>query len=364
MNGKREGFYRAYEDRFRGSRDLIKSRLQVYFRFVDPLRVVYPDAWALDLGCGRGEWVELLSERGFRAVGVDVDEGMLAVCRECGLDARKADALDYLKSLPDEYAHVISAFHVVEHLAFDKTCSLIEESVRTLRPGGVLILETPNPENLLVAGLHFYADPTHRRPLPPLLLSFLAEYGGFERIKILRLQEAVDLGAKRRLSLLDVLGGVSPDYAVVARKKGPPEVVMATEQAFAGEQGLTLEELASRYERERTEREQTRETAVQRMEASARHVKEKVKDVERRLQQMEERVAGMKEEVHRLQKHAARVESELREATSRLEAVYRSRSWRITRPLRSLSELVTAARRRANAVLKRLVRRVLGDVPL
>ena len=86
-------FYRAFEDRYRGSREVIKSRLRTYQPFLGALLARYPGAPALDLGCGRGEWLELLTEQGFRARGVDLDAGMLAACLERGLDASHADAL-------------------------------------------------------------------------------------------------------------------------------------------------------------------------------------------------------------------------------------------------------------------------------
>ena len=85
-------------------------------------------------------------------------------------------------------------------------------------PGGLLIMETPNPENIVVATRNFYLDPTHQRPIPPMLLAFVAEYAGFARVKTLRLQESKELVNKGDVSLQDVFAGASPDYAVVAQK--------------------------------------------------------------------------------------------------------------------------------------------------
>ena len=91
-----------------------------------------------------------------------------------------------------------------------------------LMPGGLLILETPNPENLVVGTSHFYLDPTHQRPIPPELLSFLPEYYGFAKLKTLRLQERRELSGGKAPTLFDVLDGVSPDCAVVAQKERNP----------------------------------------------------------------------------------------------------------------------------------------------
>ena len=213
-----DGFYRAFEERYRGSRELIKGRLVAYRPFVEPLLEVYPSATALDLGCGRGEWLELLVESGFKPIGVDLDKGMLEACLERGLPVEQGDALAYLSALPDESQAVVSAFHVVEHITFDQLGTLVAETLRVLMPGGLLIMETPNPENIVVATRNFYLDPTHQRPIPPMLLAFVAEYAGFARVKTLRLQESKELVNKGDVSLQDVFAGVSPDYAVVAQK--------------------------------------------------------------------------------------------------------------------------------------------------
>lgn len=242
-------FYRAFEDRYRGSRDVIKARLAVYLDFLRPLNGQGAEVpKAVDLGCGRGEWLELLVESGFEAIGIDLDEGMLAASRERGLTVVRGDALAHLSSLPDDSLAVVSAFHLVEHLPFDAVQTLISQSLRVLRPGGLLILETPNAENLVVGTSHFYLDPTHQKPIPHQLLGFLAEYHGFVRNKILRLQEAAVTAASPSPTLWEVLVGASPDYAVVAQKGGPAEDLARFDDAFGLEYGLSLETLAHRHE--------------------------------------------------------------------------------------------------------------------
>ena len=106
-------FYRAFEDRFRGSRSLISARLVVYQPFLRPLAVAFQTPKALDLGCGRGEWLEVLAGAGFDAWGVDLNEGMLAACQERGLTGQLGDALSTLKELPSESLALVSAFHLV-----------------------------------------------------------------------------------------------------------------------------------------------------------------------------------------------------------------------------------------------------------
>ncbi|MFZ2385730.1 MAG: class I SAM-dependent methyltransferase [Candidatus Omnitrophota bacterium] len=243
-----DGFYRAFEDRYRGSRELIKLRLRAYLPFVRPLLGFYEKGEALDLGCGRGEWLELLAEAGFDATGVDLDNTQLATCKELGLNVRIADAIDFIKRLPDANLVLVTAFHLVEHLQFSQLQNLVKEALRVLKPGGILILETPNPENILTGTSNFYLDPMHQRPIPPQLLSFLPEYYGFRKVTILRLQETVRPQEKEGMSLLDVLNGVSPDYSVIAQREGDQNLLDATKGVFDVDTGCTLEQMIARYE--------------------------------------------------------------------------------------------------------------------
>lgn len=240
-------FYRAFEDRHRGSRELIKSRLTAYLPFLVPLTTSRTPS-ALDLGCGRGEWLELLGESGFAARGVDLDEGMLAACRERGLDVATQDALASLRAQPDASLSLVSAFHLVEHIPFESVQELIAEALRVLEPGGLLVMETPNPENLVVATSGFYMDPSHLRPIPPLLLEFVVEFGGFARHRVVRLQESPQLHGTAPLELMNVLNGVSPDYSVVAQKAADLTVTTPFDTAFAASYGLDLATLAQRYQ--------------------------------------------------------------------------------------------------------------------
>ncbi|WP_407278728.1 methyltransferase domain-containing protein [Aromatoleum evansii] len=242
------GFYRAFEDRHRGSRDSIMDRLEVYLPFVEPLRVVYPESATVDLGCGRGEWLQLMMQKGFDAVGVDIDEGMLSACSGLGLKTVKQDAIAFLRALADESQCVVSGFHIVEHLPFADLQVLVEEALRVLKPGGLLILETPNPENVAVGTTNFYLDPTHQRPIPPLLLEFLPEHYGFARIKILRLQEQDALVGKESVDLIDVFCGASPDYSVVAQKSAAPSIMAVFDEPFAQSYGIELGQLANRFD--------------------------------------------------------------------------------------------------------------------
>jgi O-antigen chain-terminating methyltransferase len=242
-------FYKAFEDQFRGSRALIKGRLRAYQPFIQYLINLDSDAHALDLGCGRGEWLELLAEYKFKAKGIDLDEGMLSDCRKLGLDVEHGNALKKLSNQASESLLLISGFHIAEHLSNADLQILIREAHRALKPGGLLILETPNTENITVATINFYFDPSHLRPIPAKLLQFLTQYFGFTKSKIIRLQESTEVrDSKKAPSLFQVLNEASPDYAVVAQKLAAPDQSELFDVAFNQEYGLSLDELSARYD--------------------------------------------------------------------------------------------------------------------
>ncbi len=241
-------FYREFEKHYRGSRELIKFRLQIYLSVIEPIKDFDSELLAIDLGCGRGEWIELINETGFNAYGVDIDDGMLADCYERGLPAKKQDAIDFIQTLDSDSHVIVSAFHVVEHVRFEQLQVLVREALRVLRPGGLLIMETPNPENITVAAKNFYLDPTHKKPIPFELLSFLSEYYGFNKVKVLRLQESKELAAGTGASLYAVISGASPDYAVVAQKNASTEILSRFDHVLDKDYGLSLETLAKRHD--------------------------------------------------------------------------------------------------------------------
>jgi len=138
----------------------------------------------LDLGCGRGEWIELLRDEGLEARGVDSNRAMIASCLERKLNVTEGDLLDSLRSLDSESIGVVTAFHVVEHLSFTDLTLLLGETRRVLKPGGLAVFETPNPSNVLVATERFYFDPTHRQPLPSPFMQFLVEERGLCRVTV------------------------------------------------------------------------------------------------------------------------------------------------------------------------------------
>jgi O-antigen chain-terminating methyltransferase len=218
--------YLSFEDRYRGSRSDVKERHRVYLRRVEDCVRATGAGAVIDLGCGRGEWLELLSEAGIAVAGYDLNRIAVEECRGRGLNAVLGDGLLALQRESESSLSVITAFHLIEHLAFETLVSMLDHALRALRPGGLLILETPNPANLLVAAERFYLDPTHRNPLPSELVSYLLGARGFANIEVLPLHP-VNWPTDREyedpmLKLLhDKLFGPQ-DYGAIACKAASP----------------------------------------------------------------------------------------------------------------------------------------------
>jgi SAM-dependent methyltransferase len=179
-----ESFYYLLEERYRGTREEIKQRLGVYRNDLRAVRDrVGESGLVVDIGCGRGEFLEVFREEGLRPVGVDSNDIQLDAARQHGVPVVHADALDYLKSLDDNSVLAVSGIHIVEHIPFVNLIRLMQEVVRVLRSGGLVIFETPNPRNLIVGAHTFNFDPTHIRPLPPEVLEILLETVGLSDIE-------------------------------------------------------------------------------------------------------------------------------------------------------------------------------------
>jgi SAM-dependent methyltransferase len=208
-----EGFYPALEDRFRGSAQHLRQRLAAY----EPWLKGLPGGPVGDLGCGRGEWLELVAQWGLEGRGVDLNTLNVLQARQRGLQADVDDAVHWLQAQPADSFAALTSFHVVEHLQFGTLLRLVQEARRALRPGGRLILETPNPENLEVATQTFWLDPSHQHPLPPALLELVVQHAGLELETTLRLNPPAG-GNEIGDAALRTLMTQGRDYAVVARK--------------------------------------------------------------------------------------------------------------------------------------------------
>ncbi len=205
-----------FAEKFRGSEAAIKQRQQLYaFRFQGHAPV-------LDIGCGRGEMLEVFRDAGIEARGIERNEDSIALCRGKGLHVESADLFEYLSALPDSALAGVVCSQVVEHLPPERLPELIQLAHAKLRTGALLAIETPNPECLAIFASHFYLDPTHRHPIPPALMSFYLEEAGFGRIEVERLSPAIEtlpsIAGLPEAFQKEFFGAL--DYAVFARKLG------------------------------------------------------------------------------------------------------------------------------------------------
>jgi SAM-dependent methyltransferase len=217
-------FYFELQGRFQSSEPADISRLEMYRSVIGNLDPKIPLAPWLDIGCGRGKWLRLARDGGYEAVGVDSNPAAIEQCREAGFQVTEGDALDFLRAADDQSFAAISAFHVLEHCPFEYCLNLVYQIARTLKPGGVLLIETPHPGNLLMAAEQFWMDPTHQRPIPMPLMEFLFEYCGIgvvHRFEINPRAESEHLPF-RELELanrLDLLLYGPQDYAMMGRRE-------------------------------------------------------------------------------------------------------------------------------------------------
>jgi O-antigen chain-terminating methyltransferase len=357
-------FYVRFEARFRGHPEEIRRRLSVYIPLLEPFKALAPDYALLDLGCGRGEWLEIAAGAGWRGEGVDSDGGMLEEAAIHCLVVHHGDALAHLQSRPDASVSVVTGFHIAEHLNPAFLRQLISEAHRVLRPGGILLLETPNPENLTVGACSFYMDPGHRAPLPPELLLFLVHEKGFSGAGLLRLNEPPVDFAPLNPSVTALLYRVSPDYAVIAQKGDVPAGLSRFSwpptdlggcsllAAAADFDGILHEQLAgldhrlnglqAALEENRVDWQSTRSALQSALEEN----RVDWQSTRTALQSALDRLAGRQEELE-----ACRRE---------LLQVYASRSWWLTRPLRLISSRLPRLRRTVLSRSRLIVYRLLA----
>ena len=217
-NDKLDAFYLAFENECRGDEAEIREQLGFYLPRVTANRAVTDATPLLDIGSGRGEWLALLRDEAIPARGVDISRVLVEHCRQQALQVELADAIDYLRRQTAGSIGMVTSFHLIEHLPFDRLFALVEECWRVLVPGGAVIFETPNPENLMVGSHTFYHDPTHRNPVTPTLIEFLLRHLGFVDLELPRLHP----------------------YPSAARLKGMDPLTERVNGAFCGAQDFAV----------------------------------------------------------------------------------------------------------------------------
>ncbi len=217
--------YFDFEDHFRGSRALIKDRQRQYIPYFKDCKNV------VDVGCGRGEFLELLKENDISAKGVDTYDEFVEYCKNYDLDAVCDDGIAYLKKI--SASDGIFVGQVVEHMDENQIVALCEAAYEKLEDGKYLIIETPNPTSLAIYTHAFYIDPSHIKPVHPLTMQYFLQKTGFKKIEILYTEcskldvsipeikgegiENADEFNKAMKLVSDTLFG-SQDYAIIAKK--------------------------------------------------------------------------------------------------------------------------------------------------
>ncbi len=209
--------YLDFEDKFRGDREKILGTLSIY----EPLiKLVIQDINSpklIDVGCGRGEWLQMWKDRIDDCYGIDSNNNMIRACRENNLQVLEGDAIDQLSKFATGTITVITIFHVIEHLENKQLLRLIEECQRVLSDDGILIMETPSIDSLLVSTKSFHLDPTHINPINLDLISFYLDNLGFSNVKSYYLHGG-PLQDASHLKITRILNGVAQDLCIIATK--------------------------------------------------------------------------------------------------------------------------------------------------
>lgn len=167
-----------FADAFRGSQDDLRTR------YKDLAGLLAGVGSVVDIGCGRGEFVELLLAEGVEASGVEIDPALVSAGRANGLDIVEGDAVGWLRRQSDRSIDAITMIQVIEHLSSQEVLDFVQFAALKLRRDGVLVVETVNPQSLYVYAHPFYLDPTHTQPIHPSYLIFLLEKIGFTEVRV------------------------------------------------------------------------------------------------------------------------------------------------------------------------------------
>tara|TARA_B100000579_G_scaffold318257_1_gene267791 strand:- start:22499 stop:23734 length:1236 start_codon:yes stop_codon:yes gene_type:complete len=209
--------YLDFEDKFRGSRDSIFSSLSHYDSLINTLFDFDPNMNLLDIGCGRGEFLQRYSSKLVDLKGIDKDIKMVELCKKNRINVIQGDALKLLEDFESESFSVITAFHIIEHLTRMELSELVSSCKRILKPNGVLILETPSIDNLIVSTKLFYLDETHINHINPDGLVFSLENIGFDKVNYFLINGG-PLQSANSLNLTRVLNGVAQDLLIIGCK--------------------------------------------------------------------------------------------------------------------------------------------------
>lgn len=253
-----------------------------------------------------------MASQGANPVGIDTNKDMVERALEKGLDVSTGEAIRFLKETEAKF-DIISAFHLIEHLDTSDWGLLIKLAFDSLEDGGILILETPNPENFAVSSFGFYMDPTHIRPIPPDLLAFQVEQSGFSQHRLLRLNGI----SREPKSLSEAMFSIGPDIGIIAQKYttgGSLDFSITAGAGISPANAISIVESKKEFELG---------TKITELEATVTEMDSKVLEVIRDNEQSK---------------------AELEIAQKETDALRQSWSWRITKPIRIIASLFSSRR--------------------
>ena len=310
-------FYLRFEDLHRGEKAEIINRFKKYERILYSLAEKSDAPTFLDLGCGRGEFLSYLASLKITATGIEKNISLAPEKLDKSVEIIEGDALSWIRNTKDNSYDFISAIHVIEHLEFQYFYELTREIKRVLKKNGVVLFETPNPDNLLVATSNFYVDPTHLRLIPQKLVEFVLNDTGFYKTFSWGVNESATRPKIPKVS--DILGGSSPDYAIFGLANHTP-LSSKIEEVLSEKKGRTTKELCDSFE-ERYLKDYT-------------ELMERQKKIEDNIYVQNcfhrDQYIKVTQEIYRVRDI---FENEL-------ERIYSSRSWKITTPLRQIARLI------------------------
>ena len=210
-------YYLKFENKFRGSREKIIENLLIYEPLINLTIKENTNNKFIDVGCGRGEWLEKWQTSFNDCMGIECDKSMVDFCQKLKLNVIDSDALCALKNISKNSISVISIFHLIEHLDTNYLHNLLSECYRILLPNGLLIIETPSIDNIIVSTKSFYIDNTHINHINPDGLSFSMENVGFSKVKYFYIHPG-PLEKSSPIKITRILNGVSQDVCFVATK--------------------------------------------------------------------------------------------------------------------------------------------------
>jgi 2-polyprenyl-3-methyl-5-hydroxy-6-metoxy-1,4-benzoquinol methylase len=208
---EKDDFYSFHQENFRGKPSEVKQNFKHYLDYLNSVSF-YTGNPFIDFGCGRGEFLELLKQKNINSFGVDINSNFIDLIRKKEIIVKKADAIEFIKEYPKKIGGM-SAFHLLEHFSFPQLFDFLKLAHQKLKIDGKIFIETPNPDNLIVAGEWFYYDYTHQTKLPPELLKNLFDYIGFKNIKIIPLHPIRETNSEIEERIFG-----PQDYALIATK--------------------------------------------------------------------------------------------------------------------------------------------------